>query len=124
MGLIGTSTGLLGLVLLTQRCRFVDAALCCAKQFQVSTPLCGMPCAYAPCCDVLCCRADDDVDRQALVRQQNKVAALEAQLAALKVSKDTHANWVCMSMSILQMIAHLRTVCVCALRRCSWALPL
>jgi len=30
-------------------------------------------------------RADDEVDRQALVRQQNKVAALEAQLAGLKV---------------------------------------
>jgi hypothetical protein len=39
---------------------------------------------------VLCCalleRADDDADRQALVRQQNKVAVLEAQLASLKVS--------------------------------------
>jgi hypothetical protein len=31
------------------------------------------------------CSADDEADRQALVRQQNKVAALEAQLAALKV---------------------------------------
>lgn len=30
-------------------------------------------------------RADDEADRQALVRQQNKVAALEAQLAGLKV---------------------------------------
>jgi hypothetical protein len=47
------------------------------------------------CCGVLCCavlwravlhRADDDADRQALIRQQNKVAALEAQLASLKVS--------------------------------------
>lgn len=35
------------------------------------------------------CRADDDADRQALVRQQNKVAALEAQLAALKVCMNT-----------------------------------
>lgn len=37
------------------------------------------------CIAGLVCSADDEADRQALVRQQNKVAALEAQLAALKV---------------------------------------
>lgn len=40
----------------------------------------------AGCGVVFLCRADDDADRQAVVRQQNKVAALEAQLASLKVS--------------------------------------
>lgn len=34
---------------------------------------------------LLLLRADDEADRQALLRQQNKVAALEAQLGALKV---------------------------------------
>jgi hypothetical protein len=33
------------------------------------------------------CRADDEPDRQALLRQQNKVAALEATLAGLKVRR-------------------------------------
>lgn len=41
-------------------------------------------CLFVCCCAVLC-RADDEADRQALVRQQNKVASLEAQLATLKV---------------------------------------
>lgn len=44
-----------------------------------------MTCCLFVCCCAVLCRADDEADRQALVRQQNKVAALEAQLATLKV---------------------------------------
>lgn len=48
--------------------------------------LCCVPlCLCVPLCCAVLCRADDEADRQALVWQQNKVAALEAQLATLKV---------------------------------------
>ena len=43
-------------------------------------------------CTCIPLRADDEADRQALVRQQNKVAALEGQLAGLKVGGGDSAS--------------------------------
>jgi hypothetical protein len=57
------------------------------------------------------CRADDEADRQALVRQQNKVAALEAQLAALKVWSCVHVPCVVSGCRGVWMAGYLQHGC-------------